>query len=287
MKRKIIRIDEEKCNGCGACIPNCPEGALQIIDGKARLVGDLLCDGLGACLGNCPLGAISVEEREAEAYDEALVMEKVAAQGPDVIKAHLNHLRDHNQKDYLKIALDWLQEHNMPIGKVWAASAAPGPAPSQGGGCGGGCPGSASRNLAAAKAKPDSSALESKDSGPSALENWPVQLTLLNPGAPYLRNADLLICADCVPFAYKDFHRRLLAGKKALIFCPKLDSNLQDYVDKLAAIFKTQEINSITIARMEVPCCGGVEAIVRRALEASGKNIFVKVYTISIEGEII
>ncbi|PKK91035.1 MAG: 4Fe-4S ferredoxin [Candidatus Wallbacteria bacterium HGW-Wallbacteria-1] len=287
MKRKIIKIDENKCNGCGACIPNCPEGALQIIDGKARLVGDLLCDGLGACLGNCPLGAISVEEREAEPYDEEKVMELVSTQGSSTITAHLSHLADHNQMEFLETALHWLRQKGMKEGEAWMENKKRKPAHS---GCAGGCPGSAARDLSArttAAAEVATRQEKSESSMASALENWPVQLKLINPAAPYLRDADLLICADCVPFAFKDFHKRILAGRKALVFCPKLDENLQEYVEKLAAIFRNQNIQSITLARMEVPCCGGVENIVRKALEASGKNIFVKVYTLSIEGEII
>jgi len=271
MKRDIIHIDEHKCNGCGACIPGCPEGALRVIDGKARLVSDLFCDGLGACIGQCPQGAISVEQREAEPYDESRVMESIAAQGENTIRAHLQHLRDHGEFRLFEQAVAWLSQNSMPV-------------PSLAKGCASGqCPGSAAQTMMP-QSQPES-ALPARPV--SELRAWPVQLHLLNPHADYLRGADLLLCADCVPFAYPDFHRRFLKGRVAITLCPKLDSGIERYIDKLAEIFATQEIHSITIARMEVPCCGGTEAIVQRALEQAGKCMMVKVNVISIKGDIL
>jgi Pyruvate/2-oxoacid:ferredoxin oxidoreductase delta subunit len=267
MKRKIIRIDEEKCNGCGQCIPNCPEGALQVIDNKARLVSDLFCDGLGACIGNCPLGAISVEEREAEAYDEGKVMENIVRQGPNVIAAHLAHLQEHGEKALLHQAIAFLKENNMEIPHFHK----------------GGCPGAAARDMRKSGTATNRTSVKQE----SQLQNWPVQLMLLNPQAAYLKSANLLVCADCVPFAFADFHHRFLQGKIMLTFCPKLDRTIDQYIDKLALIFETQDIESLSVVHMEVPCCSGTLRIVEEALKKAGKIMPLKEYTISIQGEII
>ena len=279
MKRNIIKIDEDKCNGCGMCIPNCPEGALQIIDEKARLVSDLFCDGLGACLGHCPLGAITVEEREAEPYDERRVMENVVKQGPNVIKAHLNHLKDHGETNFYQEAVAYLEEHNIQLPSEKKEEHSHRHIP-------GGCLGAAAMKLE----RP----LETDHSGgsfqklpASQLRNWPVQLQLLNPNAPYLRGADILVAADCVPFAYAGFHQRFLKDKVVITFCPKLDQTIEQYVQKLAAIFAHQEIRSVSVVHMEVPCCSGTVRIIQEALELAQKVIPVKQYTISINGEII
>ncbi len=272
MKRDIIRINEEKCTGCGECIPGCPEGALQVIDGKARLISDLFCDGLGACIGNCPQDAIEVEQREAELYDEYKVMENVIDAGPNVIKAHLKHLNDHSQNEYLNQAIDFLKQKNIEVPDYEGENETQ---------CG--CPGSAMRDLSTNK----SETTNEPQILIAELRNWPVQLQLLNPNAPYLKNADLLIAADCAPFAYANFHQRFLKDKVLIILCPKLDKTIEQYVDKLTEIFKTQDINSISIVHMEVPCCSGIEVIVKRALEKAQKNIIIKDYTISINGEII
>ena len=269
MKRDIIKINKEKCNGCGDCIPGCPEGALQVIDGKARLISDLFCDGLGACIGTCPQDAIEIEQREAVPYDEINVMENIVKEGPNVIKAHLKHLNDHGQNDFLKQAKDFLTERNIKIPE-YESGTVPGT-----------CPGSMEMELE----KPVSGGEAPVYS--AELRNWPVQLQLLNPNAPYFKNADLLIAADCAPFAYANFHQRFLKNKILIIFCPKLDKTIEQYVDKLAEIFKNQDIKSISIVHMEVPCCSGIEVIVKRALEKSKKNIIIKDYTISIKGEII
>ncbi|MCP3965544.1 MAG: 4Fe-4S dicluster domain-containing protein [Lentisphaerae bacterium] len=276
MKRKIIEIDESKCNGCGLCIPNCPEGALQVIDGKARLVSDLFCDGLGACVGNCPIGAMKVVEREAEPYDERRVMrEKIIPAGHNTIMAHLRHLKEHGAEDLLADALEVLREHGMdPVaaGVFNPVKDASAPTPCQ-------CPGSIAQTFEH----------DDEDDAPagdvkSELRQWPVQLMLVSPNAPYFNNADLLVSADCVPFAYGDFHNKLLKGKAVVTFCPKLDQTLDIYVDKLTEIFRHNNIKSVTIARMEVPCCGGTEHIVRKALAASGKEPEVSVKVVSLDG---
>ena len=273
MKRKIISIDETKCTGCGQCIPDCPEGAIQLIAGKARLISDLFCDGLGACMGTCPEGAISVIEREAAPYDEKTVMVNIVRQGTPVIKAHLEHLASHGQTDLYKEAIEYLKDHKIDIPGNVHASHLPYAA----------CPGSAARSIprhdVALGQRPSEKA-------ESELRQWPVQLKLLNSAAPYFDNADLLISADCVPFAYAGFHAELLRNKILIIFCPKLDSDIEGYVTKLAEIFSRHEIKSITVARMEVPCCGGVRSVVDRALERSAKKIPVSEKTITIQGEV-
>ncbi|MBU2102199.1 MAG: 4Fe-4S binding protein, partial [Candidatus Omnitrophica bacterium] len=186
--RKIIKIDEEKCNGCGLCIPNCPEGALQVIDGKARLISDLFCDGLGACIGHCPQGAIEIEERQASAYDERKVMANIVKAGPNVIKAHLEHLRDHNEMKYLKEALAFLEENHVTLPLEFRQQQAP---------LKGGCPGMRTLQFGEAEAE---RTLE-PGSVPSRLRQWPVQLHLVSPTAPYYQAADVLLAADCAAYA--------------------------------------------------------------------------------------
>ena len=275
MKRQIIEINETKCNGCGLCIPNCPEGALQIIDGKARLISDLFCDGLGACIGECPERAITTIEREAEPYDEGKVMENIIKAGANTIKAHLKHLRDHDQREYVQQAVAILKEKGIPIPDLHEDKQAPMAC---------GCPGSMAREIQHQE-KEETKSTNVKLN--SELRQWPVQLHLINPNAPYLKNADLLISADCVPFALANFHQRFIKGKIVINFCPKLDSGIDSYIEKLAEIFKNQDIKSVTIVRMEVPCCGGIEHIVMKALEKAGKAFMVKANVISVDGKII
>jgi len=273
MNRTIIRIDEMKCSGCGQCIPGCPEGALQIIDGKARLISDLFCDGLGACIGTCPEGAITTEEREAEPYDEDRVMENIVKAGTNTIKAHLKHLKEHGEDKLLSQAVAFLQRNNIPVPKMEEEA------------CQHGCPGSAARAIDRKQESVHTPAQAT--SVQSELKQWPVQLHLINPNAPYLQNADLLISADCVPFAYANFHQKFVKGRIVITLCPKLDQGIDKYIEKLSQIFKTKSINSITIVRMEVPCCGGTEIIVQKALEQAGVTKMVKVSVISINGEIL
>ena len=270
MKRKIIEIDDKRCNGCGNCIPNCPEGAIQLIDGKARLVSDLFCDGLGACLGECQQGAITIVEREAAAYDERLVMERIAAQGINTIKAHLQHLRSHGEVELHKIALEYLHKKGISLPEEKVDNS-----------FGHGCLGALSKKLT--PQKPTNATLPA--ASPSALRQWPVQLRLLNPEASYFDGADLLVSADCVPCAMGSFHHDLLNGKILVIFCPKLDKDLDEYVLKLAEIFRRHDIRSITVARMTVPCCGGTVAIVKKALESAGRQIALKVQIVDLNGE--
>jgi len=282
MKRKIISIDKNKCTGCGQCIPDCPEGALQLIDGKARLVSDLFCDGLGACIGTCPEGAISVIEREAGAYDEKAVMETIVRQGDPVIRAHLEHLSGHGQTGLYNQAIGYLEENHLAIPDHKTGGGPPKPAgyskPDFAS-----CPGTAARSIARGMhtGPPQPSGTTS-----SELRQWPVQLKLINPSAPYFENADLLVSADCVPFACAGFHQEILRGKILVIFCPKLDTDIDGYITKLTDILTVHTIKSITVAHMEVPCCSGVRYVVDKAMEGSGKKIPVTDYTITISGDV-
>jgi ferredoxin len=285
MKRKIIRIDHDLCNGCGQCLPNCPEGALQLIDGKARLVSDLFCDGLGACIGTCPLGAIQVEEREAEPYDERRVMANIVAQGANVVRAHLDHLEAHNEAQYLEQARQFLSEKGLPLPEAKKADTPEFhgcPSPREGVPLGS-CPGSQAHDR---RGKPGPHAAPASAS-PSELRTWPVQLHLLNPQASFFDNADLLIAADCAPFAHAAFHEDFIKGKIPVIFCPKLDHANEAYLEKLTAILTLHNVNSLHVVHMEVPCCSGTTALAREALARSGKAIPFHDYTISILGKLL
>ena len=236
MKRKIIRSDEEKCNGCGACAEACHEGAIGMVDGKARLLRDDYCDGMGDCLPECPTGAITFEEREAAAYDEKAVLankQKKAAEEHAVLHAR------------------------------------------------GGCPGAAMRQMD----RGDSPAPVSAGVPVSQLRQWPVQIKLVPTKAPYFEGAKLLIAADCTAYAYANFHQEFIRGKVTLVGCPKLDG--VDYTEKLTEIIRSNDIQSVTIVRMEVPCCGGLEMAAKQALQNSGKFIPWQVATISIDGRIL
>jgi NAD-dependent dihydropyrimidine dehydrogenase PreA subunit len=237
--RNIVNIDEEKCNGCGICVPACAEGAIAIIDGKARVVSEIYCDGLGACLGECPQDAITVEQRLAEDFD------------PKAVERHL-------------------QQRAAPTPHL-------DPLP-----CG--CPGSTARSLGS-EAACDALAGES-EAAASQLRNWPVQIRLVPPTAPYLEGADLIITADCVPFAFAGFHRRFLAGRVALVGCPKLD-DAEFYLDKLAEVFAANDIASVEVAYMEVPCCAGLVRLVQGAIEKAGKQIPLTLTNIGINGQVL
>ncbi|MHA1730437.1 MAG: ATP-binding protein [Promethearchaeota archaeon] len=278
--REIIKIDEEKCTGCGACVPNCPEGALQVIDGKARLVSDLFCDGLGACIGECPEGAISVEKREAEPYDEAKVMVNIIAAGENTIRAHLDHLRGHGELDLLARAEAALREAGVPVPpRAGVEVEAPAMA------CG--CPSTMVRDFRGGNGATETPSPARDDGSPRAgseLKTWPIQLHLLNPHVPFFRDADLVIAADCVGFASPNFHQDFLRGKVLVILCPKLDHGTDTYVDKLAEVFKNQSVKSVTVVHMEVPCCFGLNQIVGEALRRAGEKIPVEEVTISVKG---
>lgn len=280
MRRKIIQIDEKKCTGCGQCIPDCPEGALQVIEGKARLVSDLFCDGLGACIGTCPEGAISVIEREAGEYDEKAVMANIIPQGNAVIVAHLEHLLRQGEKKLYHQAIEYLNEHRIPIPdhRIAKHHSESHSHPSFAG-----CPGSVVKRIDRHHHASNQAPAGYTE---TSLRQWPVQLRLLNPHASYFDDADLLISADCVPFPYADFHRDFLQNKIVVIFCPKLDADIDEYIGKLTDILSHHTIHSITILHMEVPCCSGVTYIISQALERSGKNIPVKEFTITMDRQI-
>ncbi|MDA3899431.1 MAG: 4Fe-4S binding protein [Spirochaetes bacterium] len=267
MKRKIIKIDENLCNGCGECIPDCPEGALKLIDGKARLISDLFCDGLGACMGHCPVGAISIEEREAEPYNETRVLlEQIIPKGESTIREHLNHLHSHGETGFLSEALETLKKQNITIPEYKSK-----PVDS--------CPGCKTQTISPSTAQSSETAASS-----SELRQWPVQLHLINPGASYFNDCDLLISADCVPYAYGNFHSDLLKGHKVITLCPKLDHSNDRYIDKLAELFRNNSIKSVTVAVMEVPCCMGTEIITKQALELAKKTIPYRKIVVGIDG---
>jgi len=231
--RNIVRIDEEKCNGCGQCVTACAEGAIEIIDGKAKLISEIYCDGLGACLGTCPEDAITVEQREAPDFDEAAT------------KAHLAEQQKTESQD-------------APV-----------------------CPGLLPRDL-----KPKSQSSQSAPaSAPSQLSHWPVQLSLLSPSMPCFANADLMLVADCVPFAMGDFHDKLLKDHSVAVGCPKLD-NAEFHIEKVAAILKANKLNSLTVVHMEVPCCFGLTHIAREAIARSDAKISFDDVTIDLQGNI-
>jgi Pyruvate/2-oxoacid:ferredoxin oxidoreductase delta subunit len=260
--RKIVSIDESKCNGCGLCIPNCAEGAIAIIDGKAKLIKDLYCDGLGACLGHCPEDAISIIEREAEEFDERAVEELLKSQGRKIEHKH------EEQQSGGGCQGSMVKQFEGPKAHAHAHE--------------GGCPGSRMRMLQRKEFEAD----ESSAKITSKLRQWPVQLQLVPAAAPYFKGADLLITADCVPFAYANYHNDFLKGKAVVVGCPKLDDT-RHYAEKLGDIIRINDLESITVLRMEVPCCGGITQAAKIGRDSSGVDIPIKVVTISLEGEVL
>jgi NAD-dependent dihydropyrimidine dehydrogenase PreA subunit len=286
MIREIVKIDEELCDGCGLCVPNCYEGALQIIDGKARLVSELMCDGLGACIGHCPQGAITIEKREAEPYDEVKTMEFMVTQGKNTVFAHLKHLQDHNETGYLKQALEYIKSNanKMPFSIAEVHELLHGKhQKSMQKTASSGCAGSAPASFSAA----GFTVAQPKEEMASELTHWPVQLHLINPAASYFQGADLLIAADCTAFSHGDFHRKFVAGKKMVIACPKLDQGKNIYIEKFVYLINEAKVNTITVAIMEVPCCGGLISMIQTALSNAERTVPVKVVVISTRGHVI
>ncbi|NVM04908.1 MAG: 4Fe-4S dicluster domain-containing protein [Candidatus Helarchaeota archaeon] len=259
VKRKIIKIDDNLCIGCGDCIPSCPEQALQIVDTpegkKARIVKDLYCDGLGACLGACPTGALTIEEKETEPYDDDATIERIKKVAPEMLETHIKHMEEHATEMTEQHTHHEIHPgiHTCPSAKVldWTK---------------------------------DKTTTEPTTRIDSELRQWPVQLHLVPPSAPYFQNADLAIVADCVPFAYANFHQDFLKDHAIAIGCPKLD-NANAYIDKIAQIIKIANLKSIKIVHMEVPCCFGLVQIVHQAMKKAGKSIPFEEVTISIRGE--
>jgi len=278
MKRTIIKIDETLCNGCGACIIGCHEGALQLIDNKAVMVSELYCDGLGACIGECPVGAIKLEEREAEPYSEEAVMERIAPKGEAVIVAHLNHLREHGESELLRQGLEYLSKHNIHVDFQHKEKEKP---------LACGCPGSMAREINSPESTENKTLSANNYIQPSELRQFPVQLHLLNPSASFLQKADLLLAADCTAFSCGNFHSRFLKGKKLAIACPKLDDNIQSYVDKLAEMIDIAQIDTLTVLIMEVPCCSGLVRIAEMARQKAKRIIPLKSIVLSVAGDIL
>ncbi len=255
--RDVVHIDEDLCDGCGICVPSCAEGAIQIIDGKAKLVSDIFCDGLGSCLGECPLDAITVIKRDADDFDEEKAMEHV-----EKMKKQTVQIEDQQPQK--------MHHHG-------------------GGHGGGGCPGSRQQTFNAPKES--SSAGLFNNASPNApiqssLTTWPVQFHLLNPNAEFLMNSDFLLCADCVPFAYPEFHSKMLAGKILAVGCPKLDDTAP-YLQKLTHIIENANLKSLTVAVMEVPCCSGLLQLAAQAVNTVGKEISIKIITVGVQGDIL
>lgn len=283
MKREIVKIDENLCNGCGDCIPACHEGALQIIDGKARLVSDLMCDGLGACLGHCPQDAITIEEREAEPYDEIKVMEIMVDKGKNTVIAHLKHLKEHNETKFLKQAVNFLMENKQKVDfnveevihEVHHSHQHQ---------FAGGCPGSKPMEINVPHERQGD---ETDVSGRSELRQWPVQMHLINPAAGHFNKTDVLLAADCTAFSMGNFHHEYLKGKSLVIACPKLDQGIETYVEKIRRLIDDAEVNTITVMMMQVPCCSGLLQIVKTAQEKASRKVPVKAIVVSVEGKIL
>ncbi|MCM8821466.1 MAG: 4Fe-4S binding protein [Candidatus Omnitrophica bacterium] len=267
VKRRIIEIDEEKCTGCGQCIPECPEGAIQVIDGKARIISDLFCDGLGACVGSCPYGALKITERLSEPYDERKVMENIISKGDNTIRAHLKHLHDHGEKEYLKQALEVLKERKIDIFFDENSESK--------------CCADTGNLLNQEKSE------EMNKDEKSWLNQWPIQLRLVNPNADCFRKSDIVIAADCTGYAYGNFHSRILGEKPLIIACPKLDHDKEAYIEKIRLLVDEAMVSTITVVIMEVPCCSGLIRIVEQGVSQSERKIPVRKVVIGINGNFL
>lgn len=296
MIREIVKIDEELCNGCGDCVPNCHEGALQIIDDKARLISDLMCDGLGACIGHCPMGAITIEKREADPYDEKKVMAIMVEKGENTVVAHMEHLLEHNEIEFYEQAREYLTENEgslafavsdvldrieeQPAEAHQAEQQYSAKAPLA---CG--CPGSAERSFtpsAMAEAP-----IAGDTDAPSQLSQWPVQMHLINPQASFFRDADVVLAADCVAYSLGNFHQKYLKGKSLAIACPKLDQGPDIYIEKIRSMIEDAKINTLHLMIMQVPCCGGLRQMVEMARSQASRTVPVKQSIVGVEGEIL
>lgn len=287
MVREIVKIEDELCNGCGLCIPNCHEGALQIIDGKARLISELICDGLGACLGHCPEGAITIEKRETVPYNETEVMKEMADKGINTVIAHLKHLKDHNETGFMQEGMKFLKENHdkLDFDLDEVIDEIHGNVKHSASGCAtGSCP--SSKMVVLDKSK-EFMLAGSVTEQPSQLRQWPVQLHLVNPMAPYFQRADLLVAADCTAFSMGNFHSKWLKDKSLVIACPKLDHGTETYINKLVMLIDGAKFNTITVMMMEVPCCGGLLRMIQEAKQMSSRNVPVKAIVVSIKGEIL
>ncbi|TNF77891.1 MAG: 4Fe-4S ferredoxin [Bacteroidetes bacterium] len=308
MIREMVKIDEDLCDGCGACIPSCHEGALQMIDGKARLISDLMCDGLGACLGHCPQGAITIEKREAEPYNETRVMELMVDKGENTVVAHLQHLKEHHEMEYLREGVQYLKDHRSELdfsvedvmsrvhhARVEEEQLACGCAGSEArsfapqSAAGGSVPAAGAFTMAhsVAATQPSGQPSDQPSDQPSELRQWPVQMHLINPGASYFRETDLVLAADCVAFSLGNFHSRWLKGKTLAIACPKLDTGMESYVEKIRALIDGAKINTLTVMMMQVPCCGGLLQMVRMAAGQTERKVPIKKVIVGVEGEIL
>ena len=309
-KRKIVKIDEKKCTGCGQCIPNCPEGAIQIIDGKARLVSDIFCDGLGACLGHCPEGAITTEEREAEPYNEKKTMENIIKAGKNTVIAHLKHLKKHGEMGYFCEAIDALKEKEIDVDLDAGTIDGLDEKTSNGDDkltsddidevtsdkedlsketsdkedrlpCG--CPGS--KVVDFSEEKKDN--VEESGKRISQLKQWPVQLTLVPSNASFLQGKDVILVADCVGYSIADFHKDYLKDRSIAIACPKLDDQKDIYIQKLVSFIDDAKINTLTVMTMEVPCCNGLLGYAKRATKKAIRKVPIKSVIVGINGDIL
>ncbi|MEN8157304.1 MAG: 4Fe-4S dicluster domain-containing protein [Bacteroidota bacterium] len=297
MIREMVKIDEELCDGCAQCIPNCHEGALQMIDGKARLVSDLMCDGLGACLGHCPQGAITIEKREAEPYNETKVMEIMVTKGENTVVAHLSHLKEHNEMEFLSEGVQYLKDHedelDFNIREVMSRVHNSHVEQEQ---LACGCAGSEARSFTpqSSAGQPSAVAAGSLTLGhaggaeqPSELRQWPVQMHLINPVASYFQQTDVVLAADCVAFSLGNFHSKWLKGKSLAIACPKLDDGHESYISKIKSLIDDAKINTLTVMMMQVPCCGGLIQMAQMAANQAERKIPIKAVIVGVEGEIL